>query len=219
LLDPERTLRIRDAVAEIVDDLAGHEDSPTSVRETVDETAQDMPLARINKVEESMREIRELPERLRTGKPVLCIPGLGLLDEAVTLMMTQLVERRGVGARAEQADALSMSRVFTLDTKNVALVCLCNVENPTPAQIHYAIRRLRRKAPGTLILVTLLGGTIGIDHKEIGATSSNIDFVEGSLRASVERILSIAASPPELERVQLAGIAEAGFGRSDLSVL
>ena len=205
LLDQERTLRIRDAVAEIVDDLAGHEDSPlTSVREAADEAEQDTPLARINKVEELMQYIPELPERWRTGKPVLCIPGLGLLDEAVVLMMAQLVERRGVGARAEQADALSMSRIFTLDTKNVALVCLCYVENPTPAQIHYAIRRLRRKAPGTLILVMLLGGTIGIDHQEIGATSSNIDFVEGSLRASVERIISIAASLPELERVQLA---------------
>jgi predicted PurR-regulated permease PerM len=205
LLDQERTLRIRDAVAEIVDDLAGHEDSPlTSVREAADEAEQDTPLARINKVEELMQDIPELPERWRTGKPVLCIPGLGLLDEAVVLMMAQLVERRGVGARAEQADALSMSRIFTLDTKNVALVCLCYVENPTPAQIHYAIRRLRRKAPGTLILVMLLGGTIGIDHQEIGATSSNIDFVEGSLRASVERIISIAASLPELERVQLA---------------
>jgi len=205
LLDQERTLRIRDAVAEIVDDLAGHEDSPlTSVREAADEAEQDTPLARINKVEELMQYIPELPERWRTGKPVLCIPGLGLLDEAVVLMMAQLVERRGVGARAEQADALSMSRIFTLDTKNVALVCLCYVENPTPAQIHYAIRRLRRKAPGTLILVMLLGGTIGIDHQEIGATSSNIDFVEGSLRASVERIISIARSLPELERVQLA---------------
>jgi hypothetical protein len=42
---------------------------------------------------------------------VLCIPGLSVLDEAVALMATQLVER--------QADALSMSRIFSLDTQQL----------------------------------------------------------------------------------------------------
>jgi hypothetical protein len=128
---------------------------------------------------------------------VLCIPGLGLLDEAVALMVTQLVERRGVGARAEQADALSMSRIFTLDTKDVALMCLCYVENPTPAQIHYAIRRLRRKAPGAFIVVTLVGATINIDDQEFIQASTNIDLVKASLRETVERIVAVAKSQTE----------------------
>ena len=48
-----------------------------------------------------------LPERWRNGKPVLCIPGPSLLDEAVATMVVHLVEQRGVGARAEKIDALS----------------------------------------------------------------------------------------------------------------
>ena len=58
-----------------------------------------------------------MPEQWRTKQPVLCIPGLGLLDEAAALMVAQLIEREGIGARVEQADALSISRIFSLDTK------------------------------------------------------------------------------------------------------
>jgi predicted PurR-regulated permease PerM len=205
LLDPERTLRIRDAVAEIVDDLTDHEDSLEPAHEAVAEMEEHTPLAQINKDEESLRETaQELPEQGRTAKPVLCIPGLGLLDEAVALMLTQLVERRGVGARAEQADALSRSRVFTLDTKDVALVCLCYMENPTPAQIHYAIRRLRRKAPGAFILVTLLGATSAVDDRDVIPASANVDLVKASLGDTVERLVAVATSLSEAERLRSA---------------
>jgi predicted PurR-regulated permease PerM len=194
LLDQERTLRIRDAVAEIVDDLSGHEDIPEPAHEVIAGEDEHSPLAQMSRFEKTLRQTAEqLPEQWRTGKPVLCVPGLGLLDEAVALMVAHLVERQGVGARAEQADALSMSRIFTLDTKDVGLVCLCYVENPKPAQVHYALRRLRRKAPEAFILVTLLGAMTSIDDQEVVEAASNIGVVRGSFRHAVERILAVAA--------------------------
>src|SRR5260370_28578647 len=136
-----------------------------------------MPLGQINKTEASLsRRVKELPERWRTKTWVLCVPGSGLFDEAVALIVAQLVARQGIGARAEQADALSMSRIFSLDTKDVALVCLCYVENATSAQIRYAVRRLRRKAPDAFILVTMVGQASNIDDEEILQCSPNIDF-------------------------------------------
>jgi tRNA A37 methylthiotransferase MiaB len=122
---------------------------------------------------------------------VLCIPGIGLLDEAAVLMVEQLVQKQGIGARAEQADALSMSRIFSLDTKDVALVCLCYIENATAAQIRYAIRRLRRKAPKAFILVSLLGATDGFDDQIVQETAK-VEFVKQSLSETVERILKAA---------------------------
>jgi hypothetical protein len=204
LLDDEHRLRIRDAVAEIVDDLGAHEDKIELVPELDSDADAEAPLAQLNKAEElSSAPIRQLPEQWRTAKPVLCIPGLGLLDEAVALMVAQLVERRGIGARAEQADALSMSRIFSLDTKDVALVCLCYVENATSAQIRYAIRRLRRKAPEAIILVSLVGVSDGIDEGSL-RESANVEFVEQSLAKTVERILEESSTnvnttsiPPE----------------------
>src|ERR1700686_2065478 len=97
-----------------------------------------------------------------------------------------------------------MSRIFSLNTKDVGLVCLCYVENPTPAQIHYAIRRLRKKAPEALILVTLLGATASIDDQEVVGASSNIELVKGTLNDSVERILAIAVNPSASKCVRSA---------------
>jgi predicted PurR-regulated permease PerM len=199
-LDHERMLHIRDAVAELVDDLAAHEDKAEPSAQS-DADAEQMPLAQINKTEESLsRTVKELPERWRTKTPVLCVPGSGLLDETVALIVAQLVARQGIGAQAEQADALSMSRIFSLDTKDVALVCLCYLENATSAQIRYAIRRLRRKAPDAFVLVTMVGEASNIDDEEILQSSPNIDFVKQSLSETVDRIFAVATNPSQTQR-------------------
>lgn len=88
--------------------------------------------------------------------PCLVHPGVGLLDEAVAILVARILERRGIGARSEQPDALSLSRILSLDTKNVVLICLCYLGNATSAQIGYAIRRVRRKASRALIVVSFL---------------------------------------------------------------
>jgi AI-2E family transporter len=202
LLDDERTLRIRDAVAEIIDDLSIHEDKSEPVPQVDTGPNDEMPLAQISRIEESLSEgLKELPEQWRTKKPVLCIPGIGLLDEVAALMIAQLVERQGIGARAEQADALSMSRIFGLDTKDVALVCLCYVENATSAQIRYAIRRLRRKAPEAYILVTILGETSNTDEREALQNLQNTDFVK-SLRETIAQVLAVASGRQEHATLQ-----------------
>jgi predicted PurR-regulated permease PerM len=196
LLDEDRMVRIRDAVAEIVDDLSAHKDSPEAAAEVPGEAEAPGPLARIDKVEKSAeRSVQDMPEKWRTGKPVLCIPGIGLLDEAVALIMAQLVERQGIGARAEQADALSMSRIFALDTTDVALVCLCYLEDASAAQVRYAVRRLRRKAPEAFILVMFAGNANNIDAADDVRTSAHTDFVKQSLGETIEKILAVAMGP------------------------
>jgi predicted PurR-regulated permease PerM len=209
LLDNERMLRIRDAVAEIVDDLGAHEDAvepPPEVGSDADSGADgDTPLAELSKAEGQPGSTRQLPEQWRTQTPVLCVPGLGLLDETVALMVAQLVERQGIGARAEQADALSMARIFSLDTKDVALVCLCYVENATSAQIRYAIRRLRRKAPNAFVLVSLVGAADGLDDDAVRELA-NVALVKQSLAKTVEQILKESSTPTTATREVESGL-------------
>jgi predicted PurR-regulated permease PerM len=193
LLDPERTLLIRDAVADIIDDLSDHKDIPKPASEAVAESQ--TSAARASPSETA----RELAGRARTGKLVLCIPGLGLIDEALAMILTQLLERRGVDARAEEAGAWSKSRVASLDVKDVALICLCYVETPSPAQMHFAVRRLRRKAPEAIILVALLGATNAVDDEEVVQTLVKLDLIKSSLHATVERILAITTKPSKPE--------------------
>jgi predicted PurR-regulated permease PerM len=192
LLDDERMQRISDAVAEIVDDLDSHVDKKTPDQKSDSPAEEPSPLAKLEKVEAGGEE-KLLPERWRTGKPVLCIPGPSLLDEAAATMVAHLVERQGIGARPEQADALSMSRIFSWDVQGVALICLCYVEYATPAQIRYAIRRIRRRSPDVHILVALFGNTERIEGEEEAGT----EFVQQSLRQAVDKILAVASKDVE----------------------
>jgi predicted PurR-regulated permease PerM len=185
LLDEDRMNRIRDAVAEIVDDLATHTDV-TKLK--IGPAEEHSPLAQLEKAEARAEE-KTLPERWRNGKPVLCIPGPSLLDEAVATMVAHLVEQRGVGARAEKIDALSMSRICNWETKGVELICLCYVELATPAQIRYAIRRIRRRIPEVSILVALLGNAECFEDDE---TFADAEFVQQSLRETVDKIMAVA---------------------------
>ena len=65
---------------------------------------------------------------------VLCIPGLGLLDETVAMPFAQLLDREGIPAEAKETETLSISKLFSLETKDVALICLCYLEHATSAQ-------------------------------------------------------------------------------------
>ncbi len=186
LLDEDRTQRIRDAVAEIVDDLSDHKDKPD--RETKPASEVPSPFAQLDEAAAG-GPTRSLPRAWRTGKPVLCVPGLGLLDEAAALIAAQLIGRVGIGARAEQAGALSMARLFSLDIEGVEVFCLCYVEYPTSAQVRYAVRRIRRRAPDVLVLVALLGDASSLDGQE---ELEKTEFVQESFGAMIGRIVEMA---------------------------
>jgi hypothetical protein len=138
----------------------------------------------------------------QSGIPILCIPGVGALEEAAALMLAQLLRRLGIGTRVEHAEALSMTRIAGWDINGIALICLCYVGNPSAAQIRYAIRRIRRRASDTPILVSLLGQTTeGVNE---GLSIEDV-IIQYSLRATVETIFATARDVSKIaEPAQLA---------------
>ena len=194
LLDEERSARIRDTIAEIVDDLDEWEDMPVVTPSDVSANGKINPVPR-SVLSEPAEQPMQVSEEWRNAKRVLCIPGLGQLDEAIALILAQLVSKRGVGARAERSDALSMSRLFTLDTKDVAIVCICFIESATSAQMHYAVRRLRRKTPQATIITLLIQ-----DNAQPAASD---EPVQRSLEAAVNRIVEIASTPATNDKPEL----------------
>jgi predicted PurR-regulated permease PerM len=196
LLDDDRQARIRDAVAEIVDDLSSHNDGvDRKLPQPESESQAESPLAHIVRAEESLeRSERQVPANWRSGKPVLCVPGVSHLDEAFTLIVAQSIERQGIGVRSEHWDALSMARIFSLDTEGVELVCLCYLSAVTSAKIRYAVRRLRRKAPDAFIVVTLARATDERDFENSIRDSNRVVLVSGSLADTPAKVLEIARS-------------------------
>jgi predicted PurR-regulated permease PerM len=181
LLEEDRAIRIKETVAEVVEDLSSHADKSF---ETPAPAADMSNLAQLTKVEtEAALGADELPAEWREER-VLCLPGVGHLDEAVALIVAQVLRKRGFGVRAEQADSLSVSRIFTLDTKGVWAICVCYIENASAAQIAYAVRRLRRKVPQAFILIALLAGRDLVeDEKAKLRQDSHADAIEVSLEA------------------------------------
>jgi len=195
-LDENGMKRIRDGVAEIIDDLATYEENVTKPPPRDDAGEEPAsPLDVLDKGDAALHS-PELAEKWKTKAPVLCLPGLGLLDEAAAMVIVQLLEKRGIGARIEPVGALSMSQVFNWDTKDVELVCLCYVENVSSAQIRYAVRRIRRRTPDVAIMVALLGNPSRPDGPNMSADAV---FIQNSLRGTVDQILDLAREGCDME--------------------
>jgi hypothetical protein len=84
-----------------------------------------------------------------------------------------------------------MSKLFALEIKDVALICLCYLEHATPAQLHYASRRLRRKAPGVSILVCILNEAGQTREGDPQQVPDGVEFLQGPLSAGVKRVSEI----------------------------
>ena len=190
-LDEERKQRIRDVVAEMLEDLEVHEDiaSDANTVGSVEDTKHSNPI-----VSHSMI----VPEEWRLSKSILCIPGRDLLGEAFALIVAQLLTKEGLVARVEQSNALSKARLSNLDTDDVGLICLCFVGGSTPAQIGYAIRRLRRKMPTAFILLALIGHT---EKEELKATLG-YGSIQHTLADTRNEILKMVQRSEEADRVR-----------------
>jgi predicted PurR-regulated permease PerM len=153
-LDAERLDRITATVRELVDDLDGHED----VQVVEAPSSNTSPLATLVDAESDEDETR-IPRVWEAPRSILCIPGFSKLDEAAAIVLAQLLRRRGYGASAEQYDALSVSKFFSLDLAETKFVCICYADRPSNAKLHYAVRRLTKKTKSAHVMALFLGQT------------------------------------------------------------
>jgi hypothetical protein len=82
-----------------------------------------------------------------------CVAGRSPLDEAVALMLAQLLDKHGLRARVEGVEAIASTSIFHLERKGVAMVCVSYLDAGSPAHMRYTIRRLRRRLPKARILL------------------------------------------------------------------
>src|SRR5207244_804951 len=95
----------------------------------------------------------DLAPEWQADTPVLCAAGRGPLDEAAAMMLAQLLEKHGLGARVEGAEAIASSNIFRLETSGLAMVCLSYFDANSPAHMRYTIRRIRRRLPQVRIVL------------------------------------------------------------------
>lgn len=201
VLDQSRLSRVRDTVIEFVDDLSDQLDQePTGERATADaEAVAAVEAAAAEPVHADLPILQpdELPIEWKGDNPVLCIAGRTALDEAAGIMFAQLCNVHGLRTRVEGPEALSTNNVFRLESQGVALVCLSYLNASNPAQIRYAVRRLRRKLPRARIMVGLWSGVDGLERAV--RESSKADLFASTLREATRVCIETAKGREVLE--------------------
>jgi predicted PurR-regulated permease PerM len=189
-LDEDRLNRVVSTVEELVAELEAHNDVAAATEpRSPDLSSSPGAAIAIEQARSQHALIQELPT---SSLSVVCIPGAGRLDEAPALVLAQLLRHRGIGAIAEKADALSMSKLFSLELANTALVCVCYLSQPSTAKIQHAVRALSRRIDGTRILLALLG-TEAVKSVE---NTSNASVTRGSFGATLEAIVQVTSEQP-----------------------
>jgi len=127
------------------------------------------------------------PPAPSAGGTVACVAGRGPLDEAVSAMLAQLLERRGVAVRRVPYAAVGRERIAQFTPGDVAVVAVSSLAlDGVPAHLRYLVRRLRSRLPDTPILAGIWreGDPLLADatlRKTVGA-----DVLVTSLRAALE---------------------------------
>jgi len=181
-LDEERLDRIASTVEELVADLEAHHEIGATDPPPPDMSSN--PGAAIA-IEQARVQRQLIEEKSGSPRSVLCIPGSGKLDEAAAMVLAYLLRHREIGALAEEADALLISKFFSFDMTDTSLACVCYLGQPSTTKIQDAVRRLNKKNADARIVLALFGSEPATPSKGVvGATASG-----GSFGAALEAII------------------------------
>lgn len=134
-LDDKRLENIHQTVSEIVEDLGSYK-IPSEGKTREDEMPPKANLVSI--------------DTRKTDSTVLCISGLGRLDDCAALVLADFLKRGGVVARAAAA-------VSAIENDAAETICVCFLEDVAAARADFTIRKLSRQAPAAKVIVCLLG--------------------------------------------------------------
>ncbi len=148
--------------------------------------------------------------------PVLCIAGRSPLDEAGAHMLAHAFTEHGLGARAEGPDALSSAKLFQLDPKGVAMVCLSYVDLRGEGSMRYAVKRVRRRIPDASVVVCYWSAAPREDmeslRRVLGADAV-VTTIAGSL--ALARDAAVAGAEPSEESPEAVAAEALARERTD----
>jgi hypothetical protein len=139
VLDRLQIERIKAAVIEVVDDPGRSRRRQARGATTHDSEAAAGSTSSRRPSELPVLKKEDLAPEWQADMPLLCVAGRGPLDEAAAMMLAQLLEKHGLGARVEGAEAIASSNILRLDTSGLALVCLSYFDASSPAHMRYTI--------------------------------------------------------------------------------
>jgi hypothetical protein len=127
---------------------------------------------------------------------VVIAAGRGVLDEAASLMLAQLLGKHGIGARVVSCETVATANLWRLDLSSARLVVLSYVTGESYSHGRYVCRRLRRRFSGRILVgYWTLSAEDAARRDPLAGTGA--DRVVTSLAGGVETVLEIARASAE----------------------
>jgi predicted PurR-regulated permease PerM len=151
VLEDTRQVRIRDAMRDLVDDLADMDQPPPAPKPHPAALA--APIDDVDEVASGPSAEDKLPKvRISSAwareNAVVCVAGRTPLDEAAAHILADLLAQHGIGAHVEPADSLLKNQLSHLAAVAPELVILSFLDAElSVSQARFAVRRLRRHLP------------------------------------------------------------------------
>jgi predicted PurR-regulated permease PerM len=188
-LDEERRRRVMETVALVVDNLDDNDDvAPGEEEEGV------------------AGPRRTAPADWADGAVVIAA-GRGALDEAASLMLAQLLEKRGIGTRVVSCETVATANLWRFDLTSVRLVVLSYVTAESYSHARYVCRRLRRRFSGRILVgFWTLSEEDAARRDPLAGTGA--DRVATSLAGAVDSVIEIARESAETPEPRVSQAAE-----------
>jgi predicted PurR-regulated permease PerM len=149
-------------------------------------------------------DVPSLTVEPRPDITVLSLPARDEADEIGALMLARLLNRRGVGAKAVSAEALTSECLEEAGREKIQIVCVSAVPPFGYVRARYLCKRLRGQFPEMKIFAAILNTP---DAQELKKQEPPIpaDSIVGSLTQAVAGILSLM--PAVQERVEPTAVS------------
>lgn len=217
-LDEARLARVEQTAGELIAELSDHEDEAPGTETRIADSRRadgdedlDQTLEAADRTAVALPAIAAgtLAPDWRGDAAVLCVAGRNPLDRVGAEMLAQLVRKHGLGASVVGTEALTSAGTGLLPSSaETRVICLSYLDTSNPVHVRYAVRRLRRRLPGSRIIV----GSWGLTRSEAEALcdSSRADACASRLTDAVGLCLESAASAgavaaPETETADPVG--------------
>ena len=196
--------QIERSMSRLVEELAGYDDLvPTNAKVSAPKIAgMDPPETHAEPVPEDAGPVAvaAVVTEAIAQVSILCLSGRGLLDDAVSEMLAQLLAKNGMAGRAETYEAVARGQTADFGAESAAMVCISSLE-PTgsPSHLRYLVRRLRDRLPNVPILVGLYPlDNDALDERFRAAVAA--DYYTTSLKegvATCRKVMALALAGSE----------------------
>jgi len=212
-LTPGHLDRIRLSIQSLIEDLDDYEDTPPPKVATAVVPGANPDVLGHPAAVEPVPGTLDFAPAWRGAAPVMCIAGRGLLNEAVSTMLAQLLDKQGIGSRVVPHVATTRAAIGKLDMGGIAMVCIsCLEPSGSVSHLRYLVRRLRwRLPPDVQILVGLWPDEADAAQDERLRAAVGADYYTNSLHEAVETCLqsahkaSVVAQAPDRMEMAVEG--------------